>query len=116
MTVEQRIEKLEQEVERLSAVRVVEATSLRLVGIPMLGLSDEQGKPRAVLALNEDGTGLVMSDEQGRPRTILALGASGSMLTLRDEHGEVRAGIALTKSGPRLAIYDEQGKCTWSAP
>jgi len=73
-------------------------------------VEDENGKGRAMLEVNEEGTGLGLADENGKLRAGLFMTKDGSGLSLRDENRKTRVMLNVTKDGPMLALADENGK------
>ena len=74
-------------------------------------LVDAAGEVRAVLAVDGDGTGLVLLDAAGRPGvglTVLPEGRPG--LTLLDAAGVGRAGLVVNADGSSvLSLHDAVG-------
>jgi hypothetical protein len=77
--------------------------------------ADERGKMRAMLRVGNDGPGLGLYDENGRQRAVLTVFKDGPALVLADENAP-RAGLAVSKDGPGLTLLDENGEPIWSAP
>jgi hypothetical protein len=95
-------------------------------------LVDNNGKPRAMLAMLEDGPSLSLLGENGKGGALLTVDKKGPGLSLFDEKGRVelnvtergpelnlkdknafvkpRALLIVTKEGPWLAFWDESGK------
>jgi hypothetical protein len=57
-------------------------------------LEDANGKTRARLTADKEGTGLILFDANGKPRAMLSV----------------------VNAGPGLSLYNEKGKATWSTP
>lgn len=55
-------------------------------------------------------------DENGKTRALLAVDLEGPTLGLADEKGEVRARLVVNEDGPALCLADEYGKTIWKAP
>ena len=81
-------------------------------------LVDENGKCRAALdmTMNKDGPMLRLSDENGKTRAVLAAFKDVSWLSLYDENSKVRAAMNVNKNGPGMTLLDENGKTVWKAP
>ena len=101
-------------------------------------LLDENGKTRALLAMEEFGPRLSLADAQGKTRAALCVVKTGPVLNLSDMNGTARAGLAVLKDGPVLnldygngktrallvveeggpgmRLYDGNDKILWSAP
>ena len=138
MTIEERLENMEQELGRvkrrnrwlLGAIlllagglvvpAVFEVTAFRaraqgsgtakLIRANTFILEDENGKVRGMLAVDHLGSGLTLYDEKGMPRTWLAVGKEGPDLNMNDENGNPRASLNVGKDGPMLNLNDENGK------
>ena len=106
MTTEERIDKLERELENMK----------RVMRTRTFIIEDENGKPRAELGVDKDGPRLMLMDENGNHRVELGVDKDGSGLSLSDENGNIRAGIVVSKDGPGLALLDDEGKRIFSAP
>ena len=140
MTLEERIENLELELERTRRQRRVTwglAAVVIVLGVAVIYpqgniaaksdftpeirarqivLVDENGKPRCILAMGKEGPGLAMNDEKGEPRAVLDADKNGSGLALYDETGNPRVGLFVGKDGPKLTLLDKKGKEHWSTP
>ena len=139
--VEERLEKLEQELraERrcnrwllatvgLAAMGVVLAWSLantattvhaqvpKVIRANEFILEDQDGKTRASLIVLKDGPILTLLDENGTPRVGLSGDKDGPGLSLRDGNGKNRVILAVTTGGPWLQMLDRNGKKIWSQP
>ncbi|MGB2754224.1 MAG: hypothetical protein WBD75_07990 [Phycisphaerae bacterium] len=108
MTTEERLAKVERELADLRAELADGLTTCSL------SIVDEQGKPRAMLNVDEDEARLSLCDAAGTLRATLSVG--GPMLVLADENGEPHAALSAVKAGVRLNMSDENGKRIWSAP
>lgn len=73
-------------------------------------LEDENGKDRATLSVDEDGTMLMLRDENGKGRTVLSVSKDGQGLLLYNEIGKNSAGLVVTKKGPMLMLNDGNGQ------
>ncbi len=90
-----------------------------MYGMPQLMLWDQRQQPRAVLALQSDGSpqfDLVGTD--GRAHLTMTILADGSpIVTLLDEGSQPRAMLFLTEDGkPKLELYNAEGKSVFSKP
>ena len=134
MTLEERIENLELELERtrrqrrvtwgLAAVVIVlglvvlcpggniaaQSNTAPEIRARQIVLVDENGKPRCIIAMGKEGPGLALSDDNGEMRSIFRLDAEGVRLSLYGEKGAPRAVLDVDKDGSGLALYDENGK------
>ena len=137
MTVEERVEKLENALARakrrsrmlLAGVLVAGAVGVivaSLAGIPAeaapdkggvhkvvraekFEVVDQKGKTRAILAAYKPGPALMLYDEDGKERAGLAVGDNGPRLVFWDEKGKARTGLVAQKGGPALELYDAKG-------
>ena len=107
MTIEERLEKLEIELARMTAGI---ASREDVVNAKKFNLLDDNGKTRASLSATELGTALTLRDENNQPRASLSVTELETALTLRDENNQPRAKLALSKNGPELALCDENDK------
>ncbi len=71
---------------------------------------DENGKPRIILAMTENGPKLAFFDENQKYRIGLGEAKEVLGLNLSDENGESRALLFMDKDGPRLSLSDENEK------
>jgi len=138
LTVEQRVEELEQELHRTNrrirflsvglascfgigltawilrphAVLAQNSTppSTREVRANRFVLEDEKGRARAELQMHDDGPRLAMIDKTGVVRLALHAGENGVGLGLFNEKGRGVAGLAITKDATGLSIMDREGK------
>lgn len=110
MRTEERLKKLERELEDLKAelAKCVRTGAVEVVG--------KNGRPRAVLALDHDVPGLRLLDEKRNVRAELTASGDGPALWLFGENGRVRAALDLDDDGPGLGLYDANGKSIWQAP
>ena len=83
-----------------------------VMGMPKLSLDDENGTPRAVLAMSR----LNLLDMNGKTRIVLGVSKNGPVVGLSDENSKPRARLIASKNGPMLDLYDKNGKPIWSAP
>jgi hypothetical protein len=77
---------------------------------PALTLKDENGKERAILDVGKDGPALRLKDENGMGDAILTARIEGPELILADEKGAVRAVLSTNKDGAVLVMRDEKSK------
>lgn len=95
----------------------VQCSSGRTIKAEQLVIEDGQGKPRASLGLDGEGTRLRLYDAQGKRRASLSLGADGQPgLALFDAEGRAGAVLEITKSGAALSMSDASGKTIFSKP
>jgi hypothetical protein len=86
-------------------------------GSPALGLYDANGKERARLLLLPDGSPMLgLHDANERPRAWLTLLKDGPMLGLHDPNGETRAVLRVFDRGPALELSDANGVLFWTTP
>ena len=81
-------------------------------GMVVLSLADKDEKPRAVIALGNDGSPIVtLQDEQGVRRVSFATSKEfgGSIVNLMDKDGKIRLGLAVRDDGG-VPTFD------WPAP
>jgi hypothetical protein len=88
VTTDERLERVERELAelRLELLRHEDTVRTRRIG-----LVDEEGRVRGLLAANGDGPGLILCDENGHARAVLASLKDGPVLDLRDEKATRRA-------------------------
>jgi len=132
MTIEERLEKLEQELAAaqrrihwilgggillilvcLICLYVVMNGKIHVNTIcaKMLIVEDEKGEGSACLAGGKYGPSLLMYDDNYECRLdIGVLDFGGPHVYLLDENGKTRAELSSAKDGPRLNLYDEKGK------
>jgi hypothetical protein len=84
-------------------------------GLVVLSLSDKDEKPRAFIALANDGSPILsLLDEQGRQRVSLNTSKDfgGSVVNLMDMDGKIRLGMAVRDDGgvPTLDLRDKDEK------
>ncbi len=82
-------------------------------------LKSADGKQRAVLGVNADGSpGLVLIDANEKTRAALIVGPDGApFLSLYDADGKVRESLGVEANGsPYLGLCDADGKIIWTAP
>ena len=110
MTIEERLEKLEEEVSRLTAL--VGEGAAKEVRARKFVLEDENGGTCAMLGVAEDSPGLVLYDEDGKRRVVLSVSAADNapVLVLLDENGKARVQMTAVGDGPNLTLSDGNGK------
>lgn len=138
MTIEERLENMEQELGRvkrcnrwlLGAILLVAGGLIVFAGFETTAsrarekaggtikevhakkfiLEDENGKARADLSASESGPSLSLSDENGETRVSLAAYKGSPNLSLRDKNGKVRVSLSASESGPSLSLWGKNGK------
>ncbi len=83
---------------------------VRILINPRAGVSllDEEGRPRAVLSLDNTGPGLALYGTSSKTGTILNVNEDGPALAMRDNDGRTRALLAAIGPGPALILSDEK--------
>lgn len=85
-----------------------------------MSLTSEDGTPRVLCALYEDGTGasLQVRDNNGATRFITAFDdKGGGGLMLKDEQKHTRFSIGMPPNGGySMAVMDDEGSNLWHAP
>ena len=117
MTIEERLEKLEQELARAKRRnRHLLVFALVAAGVAVLAAA-WIGTPGKVLAENGAkapnvvrANGFILEDADGKSRATLVASKDGPALRLFDENGKVRATLTALKDGPGLCLFDENGK------
>lgn len=130
MTVEERLERLEQQNRRIkvaASVLVVALCAVALLAGPLLHnqasaqaasaprvveanefrLMDDNGKVRAKLCMDRDGPSLDFFNENRKTGASLSVGRVGPLLALYDKSGDIRLGLEVGLDGPVLGLYDE---------
>jgi hypothetical protein len=79
-------------------------------------LEDENGKTRAQLSTDKDGTRLILTDANGKDRVGLHASNDDAWLVLSDANDKGYATLFTHKNEPRLKLLDENGKTVFSAP
>jgi len=74
-----------------------------------LRLVDTDGRTRAHMGSDREGTFFLLHDETGKPRLSLAAQHNASFMTIRDENGKVRAVISYDEQGPAVRLKDKDG-------
>jgi hypothetical protein len=129
MTVDERIEKLEQELAELR----------KCIRTQHIIIEDDKGQSRADLKVGENGPALGLYDINGKvcaylsgdkngpwaglvlvgeffDSVIMTTSKDGPSLVLCSKRGVGRAILATDKDGPRLVLRDENRKDIWQAP
>jgi len=132
MNIEQRIESLESDLNRVRSCNRWLVAALLLVGAgaiagqgraPLVNedvrakrftLLDENGRPRAALGMTEMGPHLTMRDENGKIRAALLVNEKGTLLSMRDENDKLRAALGVNEKGTLLSMSDENDKLRFS--
>jgi len=139
MTVEERLQNIERELEQVKealgrsqvslSAKEIRAHHIVLedqhgavrIGLvmtrdgPALVLYGEYGKALAQLSATKDASGLIVYGENGEVRAWLGLVKDAPSLTMTDKNGKARTGLAVLRDGPRLTMIDEEGKVVWSS-
>lgn len=139
MTIEERLQNLEQELSRakrrnrwllvgfgcavagismLWTGRGIETTAqaqgqaLRVIRAHAFILEDEKGRERASLLANSGGASLRLHDDTNQGAVLLGVSSEGTALHLRDKNNRVRAALegANDEDEPSLALLAEDGK------
>lgn len=119
MTVEERIEKLESELERTRgrtrlAQKLVGGIAVVIVLVTMASLTRTQAvaqsSGRKKVADEIRARRFVLLDENGKTRGLWKVLKEGPQLILFDEKGKGRAALAVSKAGPGLTLADEKGE------
>jgi len=119
---------------------VDENGKVRILINPRAGISllDKEGRPRAVLSVDDTGPGLAMYGTSSKAGTILNVNDDGPALAMRAIDGSTRALLAEIAAGPALilsdanererlalmqrgdrtdaTVIDRSGKIVWRAP
>jgi hypothetical protein len=83
------------------AATPVSATSFRLV--------DADGKLRAELGSDKQGTFFYLNDENGKLRASIAAQSGAAFLSLKDPQGKSRVAVLFDADGAGLRVKDEGG-------
>ncbi len=117
MELNERLEYLEKEIERLKdRITELETTQsdkisdrAEVVRASRFLLVDDTGTVRATLGYDEYGTRLTLNDSKGNLRTgVHALG-KGSGITLSDETGKIRMKLGVLNNRPEIVLFDSEG-------
>jgi hypothetical protein len=130
MTIDERIEKLEQGLTRArrtnaglliilclgvaamisgAAVEEKKTEVAKMIRAQKIMLEDEKGRPRLFLNGTGEEPGLSLADETGVVRANLLMFMEEPSLVLRDNKGMKRLQAGLTGEGPRIWLNDEKG-------
>jgi hypothetical protein len=98
MTIEQRLQDVEQEVADLKAdlARRVRTEALEIVGM--------NGRVRAKLEALADGATLTLYDGAGKVRALLTVKPDGTVLALYDKTSKGGVGLSMGDAGPGLVM------------
>ncbi len=111
MTTEERIERLERKNRFLVAGLVVVAAIMLVVnGVSSFPPGGAASPPSGEI----EATRFLLVDENGKPRAALALDDGRPALGLLDENGKPRAALRVSDDGPRLVLVG--GRQSWMAP
>jgi hypothetical protein len=122
MTIEERLENMEGELERMKRRnRWLLGAILLVAGVLIVSVVLETTASRA--RAQAGGTakviranGFVLEDENGKPRAALGVGKSApASLILFDENGKMRVFLAVGKEGASLTLGDEKGQARFAA-
>ena len=94
----------------LNALKIVDGNGkarVLLTAATGVSILDAEGRPRASLAVDGQGPGLVLYGEKDDGRAILNVNADGPALAFTGAQGALRAILALVAEGPGLVLYDE---------
>jgi hypothetical protein len=124
LTMEQRVERLEQAQRRWRRLAV--GAMLGLAGVMLMGqkpapriveaerfvLRDAAGRVRAELGMDtEQSVALRFRDADNMPRLSVGTENGASVVVLNEQGGKVRAGlVTLPQGAPALTLYDTNGK------
>ena len=88
-----------------------------LAAVESLRVVDREGKLRASINADAEGTRLRLYDGKEERRISLAVDAEGSPgIALFDSAGNLRAELAVLEKGGELALLDENGRKLFSRP
>lgn len=81
-----------------------------LSGVPIIGLSDAQGKPRAEISVDASGLpSVALADAQGKARTEMVVDSAGvPSIALFDAHENKRIELVEAVDGPHLSLNDAE--------
>lgn len=133
MTLEERLEGLENEVAYLRAelaqsvqtrcLEIVDAAGVVRVrleatetGRADVAVYDDKGKVAVGLSTSTNGTGLLVFDAAGKLRASLGMDAEGPQFTLYDEAGTPRAIVNVAEGEPAIILTDAAGRPISSTP
>ena len=128
MTMEERIDRLEEEVVRYRRLLgVAGLAGFIIIACAVVSVSLRPTPVEAQTGLTADKAGApppeeirtprsIIVDKDGRERAMLTALKEGPGLWLLDENASPRAMLATTREGPMLVLSDEKGKAVWKAP
>lgn len=89
------------------------AATVSTITAQKIVLVDENGHQRGQLGVAPGGVGLALSDDTGKPRIALVVDQTNHPgVTLYSANGSPRASIQLSPNGDSgLALYDDAGRC-----
>ena len=88
-------------------------------GVPLYGIIDQQGSPRAVLSLGGDGLPFLSLQDRDRNRRVTLLSnANGfSGMSVYDGNKTLRAALGMRRgASSRLQLFDAESNVIWKAP
>ncbi|MBU4272302.1 MAG: hypothetical protein KKE86_14320 [Planctomycetes bacterium] len=108
MTIEERVAELERKNRRLTWMLTVAGGTVALLVVLAVasGMAPAGDAPLEIVTARE----FRLVDAQGRLRAKLVTDKEGSGLVLADEKGQARASLAVKEEGPWLVLIDEKGK------
>jgi hypothetical protein len=129
MTIDERIEKVEGQLERLrwlnlclivcivlslgfvyiSKRKNVVQSGVKEIRASRFIVEDENRKPRVVLAVTPNGPELRQYDKNANERIHLGMNKDIAILSLNDENQQLSSILSASKNGPRLLLSDENG-------
>jgi len=121
MTIDERLENMEQELGHAKCrTRWLMGMVLLLTGVlvvpAVLDMTAFWVRAQGAGTVQEiRANKFVLVDENGKPRAELAMDKGRPLLVLWDENGKPRAGLVVTKLGPSLELNDENGKLRFVA-
>lgn len=103
MTTEERLEKIEREIEEMKTV----------IRTRRLCIVDNKGRYRARLGMNNGKPELDMKDANGEVRAMMFVDKEGPRMDMKDANGKTRVALAVGKVGPWLGILNANEKAIW---
>ncbi|OGV68097.1 MAG: hypothetical protein A2283_18845 [Lentisphaerae bacterium RIFOXYA12_FULL_48_11] len=104
MTIEERLQKLEQKVDAIIAGDPKDEIRTKVIR-----LVDDFGKVRAILGAGAGEPSLSMSDKNGNICAMFGVEAESAMLALTNADGKARATLCVTENMPALQLNDTNG-------
>jgi hypothetical protein len=80
-----------------------------LVTTEYIRLVDTEGKLRAALGSDKDGTFFFLNDPAGKMRVSMATQKDASYVSLKDPDGKTRATVTFDEAGPAMRLKDGGG-------